>query len=666
MSSTTNGLLSSDVTRTGSREAILCTLPLNDEYMRKEASAKVGESDRDTLPGSRRRRPGWPALPRRFRRWWRSWRGLRRRDALRDRVAGLAEHEPALRAHARSVEAAFVAVGAALHEQIGLSAQLVDAGRRFQSFTAEDAATNPVREAIGLVERTLKSLDGFQRASAKLVENLQAAHEQIAQLRLGGARFQRAVAPLRIIDTLFRIEAARQPAEMQVAFAALTDEIGRLDEGVRETFTRHFDALRATGDAIATVAGQLAGQRAAHQGVAATQRAAMRDSLRALDADIAGVRERDERTAAFLGAIDRDANSIVVGLQYQDITRQKLEHVIGAVGGLIREADGATPGGMEQTARLEAHQLAAIDDDLREAMGTIDHGLRTIVGRLRQLESECLPASECNRAAATVGTTVDTLVGILADVRGEMDQAVAGATHASQAVRAFGGLTADLTDTIRDLTWGIRLIALNAQVKAAQVARCDGLEVLARQTYLVSDETSQFAAHIGGELGQLADRLRNLIASVEQLGRMVDEARRSFDSTTIEMVRRLREQRESVVDAFQRFSPLVGQTREHAARLLATAALAGIDRQPLAAAQRKLEGFTEWCAENLVAENDPAARARLAAIRRDYTMAAERHLHDAIVKQAADDAAVAGPRERLAPPVVGRGADHADANVELF
>lgn len=613
-------------------------------------------------------------------------------QALPERVAALAAGERDLQGQLAAVEHAFVETGAGLQEQARLSAELAAIAGRLNAFTAAPEEANPVRAAIATVGEALAALETFQQESDALADNLRQQYLEITQLRQHAGRLERAIAPLRIVDTLFRIEAATLPPEMQAAFAALTVEIAQLDRRVRETFTHQFSALGDTRDAIGAAIGQIDAQQASQQRAVLEQSAAMRTSIGALENDISRLRQREERATALVRRIDQETNAIIVGLQYQDITRQKLEHVLAALADLPPRARAETPSAtafIGRMALLQATQLAAVEQDLRTAIAGIDSGLRAVLAGLGEVQAEGLGRDDCAAIGRHVGATIDALLRMLAELRVPLAGLAEQSKVTALAVRSFGGVTADLGDTIRELTWSIRLIALNAQVQAAQVARCDGLEVLARHIYSLSDETSSLAEGLGRDLAGMGDRLARIIG---QAGRLEEQSLAAHDRITAAAGREeraLQAQRADVVDALDQFPALLERTRAGAAQLLERAALGRVDQAPLRTLQAGLEQLGEWCRQGAPdAAADANVREEFAALAQHYTMESERVAHEAALEGRAIDAralgsgmAVAGgtrpvPSPDPAPTTIPAAATSAAAavpasaalgdNVELF
>lgn len=534
-----------------------------------------------------------------------------------------------MREHAKEVETTFVSIGNALHEQLRLSTSLVQQRQEFESFTSSVAETNPVRRAIALVGDTVRRLDALNEESHALLEQLRAQHDEIARLHQNGARLERAIAPLRIVETLFRIESAGLPPETQAAFSALTQQIAELDLRVRDTFSLHFNALGITRNAILQVVRHLDTQRAEHDRAAATQRAAIRNSLASLEDGIARLQPQAERTASLIRDVDREANAMVVGLQYQDITRQKLEHVESGLATLReRVASGrASRSYVSQSARLQAAQLSAVAGEQEQAVQSIAAGLHRIVAQLQGLESMTLHHGDQRSVRRNVEATIDTASEMLGSLGVAVERMDANGRAAMQAVAAFGTVASDLGCTIRELTWGIRLIALNAQVQAAQVARCDGLEVLARHTYIVSEETTRLTEAIGSDLGAIDAQLKLLAAQARSFGEHTATAAAEFAESR-KLEGEISGQRTRVLRAVDEFSPLLSRAHEHVARLQASG-LGQLDTFALTALQAELEALCTWCGESEEPANAGDAEQDFASLHQQYTMESERAIHEA-------------------------------------
>ncbi len=609
----------------------------------------------------------------------RRWQPGRGRGSATHRET-LHEARIAARHHAEQLGRDFLAIGDALQEQLRVTGRLAAGAAELRALAETETEGNPVRGAVIQLEQALRGLDAAETDGAALVQRLQQQHDAIARVIAEGSQLERAFAPLKIIDTLFRIEAATLPPETQTAFAALTEEIAQLDRHVRETFARNFDALAVTRGAIGAVVGRLTAQRQAVEAMAAAQRREMFHSLAAVQQEMAALRHRDQRARELVERLETSANGAVMALQYQDITRQKLEHVLEAVEE-IRPARGdavtppATRAPIAHLCELQSRQLRGIQADLDQALGGLRTSMDHVARDIHVLQAETAREGS-GVLGAQVAATIDVLRAMLAQMEQPIDEVATNAGDIASALRSFGGITTDLGATIRDLTWAIRLIALNAQVQAAQVSRCDGLEILARNTYLVSEETSGLAERIGTELVQLAQRLDELVAAAVALEGQTRANRTHHAAALSDLGPRLQEQQASVRSALEAFDQGLAEASERARSLAGGGVLAHLDREPLLRLGAAFEAL---------AAVSPRGKAggigqELQSLRANYTMESEREVHAALIHDL--QASSARPRSPSAPAArpaeperpalaaatvpVTPGAANLGDNVELF
>lgn len=302
------------------------------------------------------------------------------------------------------------------------------------------------------------------------------------------------------------------------------------------------------------------------------QGALLRSVARQIELSLQGLAER--RTQAREAAVVIEARArkvtaelgaVVVALQVGDITRQRLEHVVEVLDGLVLglqapEAEAAEAGwaGGLSPAEREAVTAAACGmqaSQLRHAADDFAGELARIAAALSQLGSEAhalgrigsevygqgdrargsfLSALERNLADAA------TLIGDCLRLRGDVDQAVIEITE------LLRRLQQDL-NTVRDIEMDMRLVGLNATFKCARLGP-DGqsLNVVSQELRSCANQTVLAAdALIAGLAGTLevaqqldensravrVDNLEALLASLSQslaafrdAGNGVDEA----------------------------------------------------------------------------------------------------------------------------------------------
>jgi len=552
---------------------------------------------------------------------------LLRRGDRPDRSTALsliAEQERALARLAAEVEANFVAMGAALQEQATHGSGLAHQGERLISL-ASGGDHDATGDAISLAHNMLVSLEACTQQTEELLTRLDAYRERTGALLKEEAQVERILAPLRVIQTFFRIESVRLPAEMQAGFHALSGEIPKFEQQVRETFGRHAGALDATRRKIEAATARLRAQADGQKSLVAADRERLGHTLTVLAGDAAGARERHARLVELMHEIARDAQSLVVSLQYQDITRQKMEHVRAALQDL-RAGDVHAPA-WRQTARLEASQCRAVRGELDRALQTIAEGSLHLRGRLDRIQTECWSRRLSGEAGAALTGRISALQRVLQEIQELIEPAAQSAVDAVRVIDSFGSVAADVAATAREMAESMRLIALNAQVLAAQAGRDGaGLLVLAERTYAISEEIRRITENIGHEFIETSAQFAAVRELRDTLDRHVTACRDVFLSRGAEMSRRLDQNRDETLAVFGAL----------------TTELEELDRQNAAMARatdirdafgRSLEGVEAALLTLAGPEprHAPTAAMALTHLSQRYTMVSERAVHAAAV-----------------------------------
>src|SRR5690606_26276634 len=327
-------------------------------------------------------------------------------------------------------------------------------------------------------------------------------------------RLAKTFVPLQIIERLFRIEAAALPSEMQTVFEALTQEIAALHREMRSTLTQQFESLAATQRLIEAAMVQLAKRAEAQKARVAETRLGVDRSLALLDERIEGNRRRSARLAAEARLMAEAASDVMVGLQYQDVMRQRSDHIREALAELVERAEACSSRNspidaarVRRVCQIEARQIEAIDIDLGAAAKRISAGIEALSRRLEGIDRDRLSLADLRAAIASAAATVDTLVSSPRKCEALVSRPLAGARETYDSVEAFGGIAMNVTAALQRLTVDIKLIALNAQIQAAQMGEGTGLEVLSEQTCELSEQTGRFTSEIGKDLEQLVSLL---------------------------------------------------------------------------------------------------------------------------------------------------------------
>lgn len=557
--------------------------------------------------------------------------------------APLAAQRQALTQLAADTEATFLSLGTSLGEQADAGAALVAQGKRLaQSAGSGCSAPDAVGAAVELIRHSLGFIDECANQAQELVARLDGYHERTGHLLKAEEQVERILAPLRIIQTLLRIESVILPPEMQAGFNALSAEIPTFEAQVRQTVGQHAERLAQTRQTIEITTARLRERAAAQHATVTVKRARITEALTGLERETAHGAERNAHLNELIACINREINALVVSLQYQDITRQKMEH-IGSVleeldtrlTALSRTDNEAEIHDIAENCRLQAMHADAVRQELDKALSGITTGINGIVGRMAQIEQECWPRSEFKAVGAAATERVATLLTLVSEMRELMPTALATAEEALTVVDRFSDVAANVASTAREMAENMRLIALNAQVLAAQAGeKGAGLLVLAENTYAISDEIRRVTDRISDEFAQADGQLASVIEQGQTLKRHAQERGRDFSTRSGTVEPHLKASRDGTVQVLDHLASLLGKIDAQSAEMLGAVASRADFDAVLAGLHDQLTSIvTAFAAEaNPGAPREPDS-AQLGQLEQRYTMESERVVHAAAMAE---------------------------------
>jgi hypothetical protein len=564
----------------------------------------------------------------------------------------------------RGLEQQFLDTSARLEALVRYAAQFVEQVEKLVRLaTGQEGDGLVFANAMRLIEQAAGFLAGCQEKTAEILGLLRNYNLEIEGLLRVEAELRRTMLPLKFVQTLFKAESAPLGVGGQQMFGSLTEEIEGLHGQVREIFGTKFQELAQTHRAIGAVVTQLDRQVSSLQEVTTAHRARIESSLATLKRELAANQERDVRLGRLSRGLAREVDEVVVGLQFQDIISQKLQHVRAALPELeaafarFQHGGGAgTPHesmqALHQACRLEAGQLEVAQAELAKAEAGIRAAIEKVLLHLGDMDSQCLSLDEFKLLTTSFDGMVQVLLETIEEVRALVDQTVASAAEAHQLLEPLGGLASDLTAVVRGLSARIRLVGLNAQVQAARAAqdhRGAGLEVLSARTSEISRETSRISQQAAGRLDALA---AGLAESVRAFGRLRTEGR--GQQTALNQQGRGEEQqlhafRDRALETLHGIGTSLDDIRAEARQTLESVQFSRFHQVMLPALRQPLQAIAAAAERWLQAEGRGVSHTNLIGrFKRDYTMASERQVFDGVVS-ATCAAPAAGSVARPAP-----------------
>jgi hypothetical protein len=370
--------------------------------------------------------------------------------------------------------------------------------------------------AIGGLRKVLQDVASLDQGTETTVETFREMLSRIEQASrlLGG--FSRLSLTLKVLALNTRVESARV-RHGEIDFSSLGDDVGRLADEI----TTNSESIlagagtvkRQTGQTLARLGGLSTRQHSEFSDLVSCTTAGL-DSLTRHHA------ESSKAAAAIAACYEGVCSSIgevVRSLQFQDITRQQIEHVRDALRELgetlsDRAGDADAVGQAMESAILQAAQLRNSRDTLAEAgSGILDH-LRRIAAQEEEISAA--PAMLAGSSEQEGGSFVDAVRTQLAGVvkglsacsgsEAEVRDAIA---HVVPCIEAMSGAAG----RIEAIGFHLGVVALNAQVKTAQIG-ADGaaLGVLASHIQALTADTSGRTQEIAGHLRFLTSQTQEL------------------------------------------------------------------------------------------------------------------------------------------------------------
>lgn len=578
------------------------------------------------------------------------------------------------------LEARFLTISSELEAMSGFGGRFVEQVEKLVGLaTGKDCDHSAFSNAIGLIEQSTDFLVRCQEETGRSLELLRHYNTEIEHLLGVEVELERTILPLKFVQTLFKAESAPLGPAVQQMFQALTQEIEGLQSQVREIFGTKFKQLNETHRSIGKVIVQLDRQARTLQQVTATHKARIESSLQTLKSELSSNQERDVRLARLSKELARQVDRVVMGLQFQDIVNQKLQHVIAALPRIgdkvaqFNEAPDAFSASealqfLRQSSQLEVGQLQAAGKELAGAEQSIQGGIQQMLAHVGEIDSQCLSLEEFKLLTTSFDGMVQVLVEMIEEVRRLVAATVAAVAEAYQMLEPLGGLASDLTAVVRSTSARINLIGLNSQVQAAQAAqdrRGAGLEVLAARTSDISRETSRISQQVAAQLDALVGGLAGIVQAFGKLRGEGLAQQTLLDGQGCVEEGRLHAFRDEALDTLQTIGSSLDAIRDQANRTLASVKFAPFCQVVLPAMSQALVAIGDLAEKCLQTSARGVSQASLVeAFKRDYTMASERKVFDGLVSSGASSTASAPVVEPASDPAIELFADTPEANTD--
>lgn len=504
--------------------------------------------------------------------------------------------------------------------------------------------------------------------------NFDDLQQRLARLSKRHDDLMRVLLPLNFITTSFRIEASRNPPEVQETFSALADNMSRTVNEVRDTMERQFSDLAAS-EAVAQnlMAQTFASIRVHREEVAAilkTSRRQLNELSEALAVSTAGAADLSRLNES----VNRHINSIVMAQQCQDITRQKIEHVGEAMETMrihLNETRGDTARGQTEArqfvfhaGQIQLHQVRNVFDQLGQAADGLTSGIES-------LRAEAGAAADV--AVRMGGATLDAKVADqcqagIGEILAILNQAVMKIRDILAIFAPLQASFVDCTGKAAALANDVRYAGLNAQIFAVHAPDGGSLEVLAGHVRAISDDVIEQVGQMGHELSNTIEMVSNLRQRLEDFDILGVAEAAVLSSETLLSRTKLTELKEVIPLLIGRVAEsqraFAGAVEEILANVRFPAIVAGAGVRSV----RFFEHLVEWGGEagRTGSGVEVGAARKIDQLHSRYTMESERNAHAAAMQLAEKKETARPEPEHAAVSEKDTSAGQLGDNVELF
>ena len=418
----------------------------------------------------------------------------------------------------RTTEADFLAVGGNLMGFLTASRQLhSDIAGLTALVSGEDArhACDALVSVRGFVrEMQLRSQNDGQ-AFADLHTGAASIHRRFSTLAKIALSFQ-------ITAILARIETAHLAGSKQ-DLGNLADEVASCGDGIQSRAEQVLEAAAAFDSRVSATLREVARLDAIQQKELPTLLAAVDADLEVFDSRLKDAAGASSKLAAELDSVTKDLSAITTSIQFHDITRQQVEHVIEALTRLSGDtpAGSLSPSGATLT-QLQKAQLESAASSFSNSTRRIDRELEDITARV---------AGMAAASKVILGSGQDQRDTFLSDMQHRFEEVLRIVGESLALEDAAGRIAAELDGLSRQLSASVNevqmlelqlsRISINAAISASHIgAPGDPLNIVAGAMQALQNECAARSAEAETDLDSIGKAIACLSAGRESASKV--------------------------------------------------------------------------------------------------------------------------------------------------
>jgi methyl-accepting chemotaxis protein len=436
-----------------------------------------------------------------------------------------------------STEKDFLLLGERLQDTYLRAKEISESSSTISGRMSGEETTAVMTELRGVLSR-VKGLEEESQTDMLKLSSMSSGFDDVRKQLMG---FEKVVRNLHMLRNSLKIETARIRGD-DVGLATLVDDIRNLASNIEQQSSHLLDQTDALGAETRKKLSTIIDFKTRQQGDA-------RVILESTGRNLNSLMERHERSSEVLRGLatrwehtSRSVGEIVTSVQFHDITRQRIEHVIDAlrdvsakvkmsaggrsgVGLLQRLLPHRLNGGQRRSplpyipmrdavsgCELQAAQLSRGREEMTSAVERILKSLREVAGQTQAMSEETKAVAGMNGSEGEsyfneLMTGLSMLLGVMTDytrVGRELGEAT---SHVSETVNRMSVKVKEIEKIGIDM----KMVALNACIHAAHI----GDEGLALS--VLAESLHPLSVHTADLVHTLASNLKTLVQTAADL-----------------------------------------------------------------------------------------------------------------------------------------------------
>ncbi len=348
--------------------------------------------------------------------------------------------------------------------------------------------------------------------------------------------FSRVVRHLKALRMSTRIESARL-GEGGNSFISLADDVGLLTRDIAQASESMAGRSKVLAHLLGLVRGNVVRVTEIHEASAARTSGRLHKSLEDLELFMDKAAEHVQTVSRTMQEVAHGMAEIVAAMQFQDITRQQVEHAAQALRDGADLARDKALSGLEsfepaevaswiaEICRLQERQTTSARDRLVQAVQSILDNTGRVAGSVERISGRMSHGLGVDQGHTALSLVEDAIGAVSQSIE---DLATQGGCI-GQGMHDFAVLVEDMAgfaDRIEEMGASIEIIALNASVKAAHVHECGtAMGVLATAVKGLAEQAAGLGKEVAARLAgmqQAAQRLQAVSLRLMDVGPIRD------------------------------------------------------------------------------------------------------------------------------------------------